>query len=92
MSNTHTLPAGLGYLLPSVAPCDRRSTIMHAAELVDVPYPPSRLGHTDYPGGTFPYPKFTALCGVRGWGEGSGPVTCKRCLASLARREQASAK
>lgn len=61
---------------------------MHAAELDDVPYPACRLGEVDYPAGTFPYPRETALCGVRGWGEGSGPVTCRRCLTILAKRQR----
>lgn len=74
----------IDYLLPSLAQLERGSKIMHAAVLVDVPYPSSKIGNRTYPGGTFRYPKLTALCGVRGWGKGSSPVTCGRCLAVLA--------
>ena len=72
------LPSGLDYVRPSAAQCDRGSKIVHVAEVVEV----------DYPAGMFFSPKFTSLCGVAVWGRGCGPVTCRRCLASLARRKR----
>jgi hypothetical protein len=68
----------IGFLLPSAASVKRGSKVIHAAPMVDVPFPD---------GGTFRAPHSVAYCGVRGWGDaGSGPVTCKRCLRAIGER------
>lgn len=64
----------VGFLLPSLKALERGSKVTHGAVMTE----------TEWPWGTHRYPSLTALCGVRGWGEGSGPVTCKRCLQRMA--------
>jgi hypothetical protein len=65
----------IGFLLPSLSALDRGSRVVHAA--------PLRTWWVEQHGFQMTYPEFTALCGVEGWGETKGPVTCKRCLRSL---------
>ena len=73
---------------------DRGSQTVHAAEVMDVPISLARGG------GTFPYTKMTALCGVKTWGpKGSATaakarldlVNCCRCMATKAWRASADA-
>ncbi len=63
----------IGFLLPSVRALGRGSNVTHAAEITE----------SEFPWGIHRYPSRTALCGVRGWGETTGPATCKRCLRRM---------
>jgi hypothetical protein len=63
---------------------DRGSKAIHAAQVVDVPYPAGFWG----PSGSFPYPERTALCGQDSWGDAYialDRVTCPRCRAQMAK-------
>lgn len=69
----------IGALLPPLSALERGSQVIHGA--------PLRMIESPY--GAWPYPEFTALCGVEGWGEaGAGrEITCRRCLRVMAKRE-----
>ena len=60
----------IGYLSAPLSAVERGSNTVHAAPLLQHPWGK--------------YPRLTSVCGVRGWGEAGGPVTCKRCLRALA--------
>lgn len=66
-------PRRIGFLHASLAAIGRGSDVVHASPLMR-----QRTPHGD-----FVYPRLTSLCGVKGWGEATGPVTCRRCLRTL---------
>lgn len=68
----------LGFLLPPLSAVERGSTVVHIAPIEETPMVVNGEPYTHR------YPRLTALCGVRGWGETSGPATCKRCLLASA--------
>lgn len=72
-------PPELGLLLPSQRQVARGSTTVHGAWLIHTRLP---VGWSSAPFDHV-YPSFTAVCGVRGWGEASGHVTCKNCIRIL---------
>jgi hypothetical protein len=68
-------------LLPTREAHRRRPELIHAAEEIEMPYPPG-VGA----GGTFTYPASLALCGAGGRGAANRPlsgVTCRRCTRTL---------
>lgn len=72
-----SLPDGIGVLLPSKEQCRRDSKVLHAFKLPVED--PARLQ-----GRLTERPPSRSLCGVDGWREGSGAVSCKSCLRILA--------
>lgn len=71
------LPDGIGVLLPTRDSCSRGSQTLHAFKVLErAPYSAGgRLYRS-------PAPK--ALCGIAGWRESEGEVSCKNCLRILA--------
>lgn len=63
-------PRLIGRLSAPLSAVRRGASTTHAAPLMR-----SRMFFGD-----FVYPRLTSLCGVKGWGEAFGPVTCRRCL------------
>jgi hypothetical protein len=76
---TRVDPPRLGRLLPSIRQVDRGAPTLHASWLLRQPITITPTNGDSY---TYQhvYPSLTSVCGVRGWGEGVGPVSCRRCL------------